>query len=593
MGNLRDELARLFGKSDRKPGHKPQQSGHGPKAQSTPTEPVPKADWKVGAAPLARTRHQSLASPSQPDNGNSTKGALKPPSGGPAGKAVPTGRSDTAPTRHGIPGANAERTRQIAMAVPSPRADAAGTKPAGPKAAVPTPQFGALRPPPLSRDQEFKRPDAWVSAGAALQPPTGGDGRILSVRIGIDFGTAYTKLAIRAADRVFFVPWDGVRNNGDRYFLPGEVAAGCDGMMWLGRPARAEVVRSDLKLPAKMHASCEQQAAAVAFLAWAMRYARAWLYWAHEPLLRNRTLAWEVNLGCPTNSWSAAGIRSTYKEIGMRAWKLSQTIDGFTWDNALASMSSTRSAHAECGLDGLNLMPEFIAQIAGYVRSPQRRNGLHLLMDAGAGTVDVATFNVAYDEKKEEDRYPIFASEVLPLGTHFLMESRLRRLGATRAAWDDLQVVPDPEEIARQLGVNVAQVRMLDEEFIARLSAAVERILNYTHTKRYGKAPEWRDGLPAFLSGGGSDCDIYRRGLASAFARHGVTLKRATFPIPQEAETAVAERFHRLSVAHGLTQDAESIGRILSPHEIEHAPRFDPLVDTLRERPDRDELYPK
>jgi hypothetical protein len=214
-------------------------------------------------------------------------------------------------------------------------------------------------------------------------------------------------------------------------------------------------------------------------------------------------------------------------------------------------------------------------------------------MDAGAGTVDVATFNVAYDEKKEEDRYPIFASEVLPLGTHFLMQARLDGLGVSQCTWDDRKAVPEPEEIARELGANRERIRTLDDQFIARLSGKVESILHYTHMKRYGKAPEWRTGIPVFLSGGGSECAIYTRALSLAFERQRVGLIRTPFPVPPGIDATLANHFHRLSVAHGLTHDAESIGRILSPHEIKDAPRFDPLVDTPRERPDRDELYPK
>jgi hypothetical protein len=106
----------------------------------------------------------------------------------------------------------------------------------------------------------------------------------------------------------------------------------------------------------------------------------------------------------------------------------------------------------------------------------------------------------------------------------------------------------------------------LDEEFIAGVAAVLKRILDYTHNKRYGKAPEWREGLPAFLSGGGSDCEIYLRSLALAFAKHGVPLKRTAFPLLQEVEGSGEGNFHRLSVAYGLTFDAESVGRILSPH---------------------------
>jgi len=583
MGNWREELTKFFAKAQRKQA--PIAAPPVPlEARRANAEAVPQPNWKAGVTPLRPPKQVTSE-----QRGKPPKALRLPGDAGPRDTMSPQAPT-TAPSLAWTPSVKVLSTKPEAQARRAPEKQSQPQK-----STVPAPAFGTFRPPSLTRDQEFKKPDVWVLDGIGLQPPGGHRGRALSVRIGIDFGTAYTKVAIRVADQVLFVPWDGLRQSEVRYFLPGEIARAADDSMWLGRMPDADEIRSDLKLPfvTRVARSQEHQAAAVAFLAWIMRYARAWLYHAHEPLVRNRTLAWEVNLGCPTNSWSASDLRTSYEGIGFRAWRLSQTAGDISWERALASLSPLGVTSADIGLDGLKLMPEFIAQIAGYVRSPQRRNGLHLLMDVGAGTVDVAMFNVTYDEKKEEDRYPIFASDVLPLGTHFLMEARLRRLGLGRGAWDDLQAVPDPAEIARQLSVEAGQVQRLDEEFVASVSTAVQKILNYTHNQRYGKAPEWREGLPAFLSGGGSNCELYSRSLSMAFARHGVKLKRTNFPLLEEAEGALEQNFHRLSVAYGLTFDAESIGRILCPHEVEDAPRFDPAVDMARTRPDRDDLYPK
>ena len=76
------------------------------------------------------------------------------------------------------------------------------------------------------------------------------------------------------------------------------------------------------------------------------------------------------------------------------------------------------------GLDELKAVPEFVAQITSYSHSPQRADGLHLLVDCGAGTVDVVSFNV-FRHPNLEDRYQIWSSEVQPKGTRFLMESYL------------------------------------------------------------------------------------------------------------------------------------------------------------------------
>ena len=66
--------------------------------------------------------------------------------------------------------------------------------------------------------------------------------------------------------------------------------------------------------------------------------------------------------------------------------------------------------------------PEFVAQISSYRQSPQRRRDLHLLVDVGAGTVDIVTFHVW--EPEETDCYSILEAAVEKLGTHMLLGYR-------------------------------------------------------------------------------------------------------------------------------------------------------------------------
>jgi len=578
MGKLRDELEKLRSKGQLKVNAS-REPAKTVQAASPRREPEVRRDqnWKAGVTPLKQAPAKQVAA---------REPAMKQqrPSPGPAPRNSVL-RAPHVPPRPASATLSLPKSRTVAEPVRRP------------KPPVPSAQFGSFRPPALARDREFRMPDDWVTAGSELQPPGGGRGRALSVRIGIDFGTAYTKVAIRAADSVFFVTWDGLRTSDAPHFLPGELSRMSGGETWLGRAGDAEEIRSDLKLPfvARAARSPEQLAATIAYLAWVMRYSRAWLYRYQEALVRDRRLAWEINLGCPTNSWAAREIRSSYEEIGKRAWQLSQSNGVISWPDARAMLLSSDASYESIGLDGLKLMPEFIAQIAGYVKSPQARQGLHVLMDVGAGTVDIATFNFGPIRGTDENRYSIFASDVLPLGTHFLRQARVTGLGIEQLPWDDLQIVPDEVAVAENLRIEVARVRQIDDAFANCVTGALWKILNYTRERRYWKAPEWREGLPAFLSGGGSECVVYARSLERAFANEGVPLRRTAFPLLQEINGAQEGTFHRLSVAYGLTFDADSIGEILSPHEVEDAPRVDPTADTPKQsrRLDRDELYPK
>jgi len=82
------------------------------------------------------------------------------------------------------------------------------------------PGFEDLPRVKLTSTSEFIEPDAWVHDGISLQVPGGGEGKVLRVRLGIDFGTAYTKVALRVADKVYFLDWSGVSKCSEKFLLP-------------------------------------------------------------------------------------------------------------------------------------------------------------------------------------------------------------------------------------------------------------------------------------------------------------------------------------------------------------------------------------
>jgi hypothetical protein len=97
--------------------------------------------------------------------------------------------------------------------------------------------------------------------------------------------------------------------------------------------------------------------------------------------------------------------------------------------------------------------------------------------------------------------------------------------------------------------------------------------------------------MPVFLAGGGVTVEPYRTGIATAFGRLKLQHRFRPFPvdnIPEARFTIDNEVCNRLSVARGLTYDAEGIGQLIPTCEI---PADQPI--TKRKATDRDELYPK
>lgn len=214
-----------------------------------------------------------------------------------------------------------------------------------------------------------------------------------------------------------------------------------------------------------------------------------------------------------------------------------------------------------------------------------------MVLDVGAGTVDVAIFNVYKHDQEDQDRYPIFASAVKPLGTHYLMDNRLQHLGYEGRQWDDLQAIPEAANFAHQFGVDENRVSQIDEQFACKVTETIGAALCSTKARRDQLARAWDDGVPVFLVGGGASCQVYEDSLHKACGSFKTPYLSMSLPAVADLGEGISSSVaHRLAVAFGLTYDAESIGRILAQHEVEDIPFTD---RPIRERPDRDELYAK
>ena len=402
---------------------------------------------------------------------------------------------------------------------------------------------------------------AWQERGRYLQAADGTGSRVRPVHLGVDFGTALTKVAVRVADFVFFIPWDELIGDAG-YLLPGRLSSTKNGASVPGT-GKCQALKEPF-LPGNL-ADEDDHVRAVEFLAGVIRFSRAWLYNNQPNLVRNYRLAWNLRIGCPTNLFEADDSKDVYKRLAIVAWVASQSARLLTAED-VRRMLRARVVETDTGLDELEAVPEFVAQITSYSHSPQRVDGLHLLVDCGAGTVDVVSFNVFRHPNSLEDRYPIWWSAVQPKGTRFLMERYLGDLSGIQ--WDTDAPVPDRKELQDRFGVEQSTIVEVEREFRRDLAQIICNVLRYTRQKRYTTAPEWNEGLPVFISGGGASCNVYVDSVTTGCKQVPVTPSRRTVPLPEGLTQADISSglFHRLSVAYGLTFDP---GRIYASGETE------------------------
>lgn len=416
------------------------------------------------------------------------------------------------------------------------------------------------------------------------------------VRMGVDFGTAFTKVAIRAGVDLVPIDWSTVKGDDSptgRYLLPGFVVRAPDGEYCWRRLAESDV-RGNLKLPViEMAGSEECPTATIAYLALVIRYARAFLY-RHPEVGRKlvaRSLRWELNVGCPTEPHEKPEVVRLFGRIARTAWRLAAEDNLRESDIAAAWLAEEPAIGLETEP---GVVPEFVAQIAGYLGSPQVSEGMHALIDVGAATLDVATFNVVLgNDLDSSPRIPIFFSAVRPLGTHYLYHNRHSRLDL-ELAWDDASPVEPADGFAKRHGKRSGEVDAVDDDFVSRVANCIAGVIDGTRTNTRGdpRSLAWREGLPIFVTGGGSGCDVYRRAIDAVqdgMKRRLGPSSRFRFiemdPLGAKLPQFSVETGGRLTVAVGLTQDAENIARVVPHRDI------GPVSQTVKVRVDHSEIY--
>jgi len=494
----------------------------------------------------------------------------------------------------------AEQTKPQTLSHNKPPVTAPKPIPAAPKARIKLPppvptSIRALRKVSTERQKFFREPADWVTEGAKTQLPGVPAKPSIDVMIGIDFGTSYTKAAVGMQDKIYPVDWSGVVTCPEPLLLPSEYTALSDGRVFLGqRPgATSSEVKLDLKVPfINPGVSNESIAVAAIFLSKILGYIRAWIYKFHRGKIGNTNIRWHLNLGAPSNGLEDTRLTTAYERLAHTAWSLSQRSSELTLGDAMAMVKASAGQLNATNLHALGVFPEFVAQMAGYVQSPQRRRGLHALADVGGGTLDVVTFIV--HQVDDEDTFPFLIPEVKNLGTHMLNQNRMVGVLADESAHlpDELMPVLNTVAFAAATLVDPNHVKARDEVFCTHVSNVVKKVLSTTKARRYRRSEAWTSGLRTFLTGGGANVGAYSEAVKKGGL--GCTSQIELIPLPLHPRIADfdgdTQLYQRISVACGLAQDAFSLGRIIPAKDVEDDIA---MTGSACRRSDRDEVYAK
>ncbi|AJD50087.1 hypothetical protein S7S_18375 [Isoalcanivorax pacificus W11-5] len=449
-----------------------------------------------------------------------------------------------------------------------------------------------------------------------------GDGRVTTLHkspnclpdyeltLGFDFGTSSTKVVIGdpQQDKAFAIPF--LEANGiERYLLPGRLFRDRNYSLVKGK----ESFR-DLKLALMGSKDDKHREHVVAFMALAIRHARAWLFESYETLYSDKHIFWNFAVGMPSKGpRGGEAIKDMLELLALAAWIAStdaEIIDSSSVQNAIFRATTERTKSTpNPELPNILIHPEVNAQIYSFISGmgafdPKGRN-VYLLVDIGAGTIDTSLFHVNRSAGGRWNFTP-FTSEVEFNGAINLHRSRMnwwmKAVLEHQACRKDLavplerallnmdcctRVPPTHDDYVTDSEIQWTRPdEHPDDKFMSK--RVRPQILDKTCIEAWRlRRLEKEDiyGVPAFLCGGGMRMPFYKKLLTILDRREQnaswVHVKPQRMPVPErlEAKGLPAVDYDRLSVAYGLSLMESETGSA------------DELVARNTEKMMRDDLY--
>ncbi len=426
--------------------------------------------------------------------------------------------------------------------------------------------------------------------------------------IGLDFGTSSSKVVIQAPDLPgspsYAVDFSSYSNYPIAYLLPTRLwvlpssgvctLSGSDKDVMINN-IKLELFSKDESMYSNFGPIQQQfptEEVTVCYLALLLRFSRQWYLKNRHDLVRHFSrLVWSVNLGVPSPCAGNNEKNETFRRVGKAAWWLSlQAWDSITIEKAgifldIVDNTGNWDSGREFACD-LEVIPEIAAGAVGYALSDLRREGLHVMVDIGASTVDACSFLL--HEQGGNDRYSMLFSDVQQLGSIRLFANRIftykkiyeKRTRALLSRHDPMAALS--EDVTPYLVSQDHIVKVFGEvkkELEKQFLHMIRRVIWQTKLHRAPYVSLWREGrLPILLIGGGSKIEFFRLAIGKLHGwlkyhtrNDGVNI--ISVPIPDSLKSSIkgTEEYHFLAVAWGLSHRSMDIGEIIPVEQIPDA----------------------
>ena len=410
------------------------------------------------------------------------------------------------------------------------------------------------------------------------------------VIMGIDWGTAYTKVVIQelGSRKAFAVKFGSTGIEG--YLLPSQIYKNGNTYGLTGLEFN---LKNNLKLPIlNRDYDVNDLSYIIAFLAVVIRNAREWFLINHSSIFNNARLAWSYHVGVPA-------VRSDI-ELGALFQNILHSAASISLNNVESIFHSDVLRAANLVKQGswfdenrvldeyyISAFPEISAQLHGYVSSNKWDDSLPkvMIIDIGGGTVDAAIINVT--KNSSEVRYNCLKSHVFNSGAEILHLKRQDWIEASfaRSKIENSTLLKEIE-LMRKASGKLLKIPSRVTHYLsqATFSGNLESNVDIVFDRSYAMslsvnviAPvriidpktDWSK-LKVLFCGGASNNEVYQHYISRVNSSDNTSLRfnLSTLEAPESLDIVGVEScdYHRLSVAFGLS--FQDLGKFVGPDEI-------------------------
>lgn len=424
----------------------------------------------------------------------------------------------------------------------------------------------------------------------------------LEIVIGFDFGTSCSKVVLRDVPRDISYAVDfgkcGHRNNS--LLLPTQLYLNKKGIFDLtkGDTRISEDIKLNLidKPYDKSIDDLTNIDIVIAYLGCVFRKIREWFDNSKGDIYLNNNIIWQINIGMPARDYSDSNLVELFRYVALLGWEVSIGTDEVSIEKIHSIVSKVPDINSKSANqlsihpDDVYAIPEIIAAIIGYAKSRMRQDGMFFLMDVGASTVDISMFNL-YKRDEEGIRYSILWAALGRFGVLSRLRLKIASLSteARQKLISELHLDHCIDPIPEISTFISKEDNYIVDRAESNISTDLRNFIGSVITKvKRDRNPydfAWKNGVPLFITGGGSEIEYYWNLLLNKFSElsnMGIS-KPKIVDLPNLRDLEISDQsmnvIKRFSSAYGLSYRESDIGTIIDAGSIEDICKEEIIID--------------